>query len=151
MYWRGITLLSVVREMLYRIIIERMRSGVDDRLRKEEAGYRKGRGTTVQVFTLRNFIEQVNKWQATLYLNFIDFEMVFNSIHHESMRVIMKNYGVPENVIRMIKIFYEDFKCAIDDQGEKEEWFDIKTGVKQGCTCNMSGLFFLIDHGENWY
>ena len=24
---------------------------------------------------LRNFIEQVNKWQATLYLNFIDFEI----------------------------------------------------------------------------
>jgi len=83
--WKGITLLSVVREMLCRIIIERIGSGVDDRLRKEETGYRKGRGTTVQVFILRNFIEQVNKWQATLYLNFIDFEMVFNSIHRESM------------------------------------------------------------------
>ena len=84
---------------------------------------------------LRNFIEQVNKWQATLYLNFIDFEMVFNSI--------------PENVIRMVKIFCEDFKCAIDNQGEIGEWFDIKTGVKQGC--NMSGFLFLIGHGETWY
>ena len=98
---------------------------------------------------LRNFIEQVNKWQATLYLNFIDFEMVFNSIHRESMLGIMKKYVVPENVIRMVKIFCEDFKCAIDNQGEIGEWFDIKTGVKQGC--NMSGFLFLIGHGENWY
>ena len=67
---------------------------------------------------LRNFMEQVNKWQATLYLNFIDFEMEFNSIHRESMLGIMKKYGVPENVIRMVKIFCEDFKCAIDNQGE---------------------------------
>lgn len=96
--------------MLCRIIIETIRSGVDDRLRKEESGHRKGRGMTVQVFILRNFIEQVNKWQATLYLNFIGFEMVFNSIHHECMWAIMKKYGVPENVVRMIKIFYEDFK-----------------------------------------
>ena len=58
----GITLLSVVREMLCRIIFERITSGVDDRLRKEQAGYRKGRGTTEQVFILRNIIEQVNKW-----------------------------------------------------------------------------------------
>ena len=44
--------------------------------------------------------------------------MVFNSIHRESIWAIMKKYGVPENVIRMVKIFYEDFKCAIEDQGE---------------------------------
>ena len=60
--WRGIALLSVVREMLCRIIFERIRSGVDDRLRKEQAGYRKGRGMTEQVFILWNIIEQVNKW-----------------------------------------------------------------------------------------
>ena len=98
---------------------------------------------------LRNFIEQVNKWQATLYLNFIDFEMVFNSIHRESMLGIMKKYVVRENVIRVVKTFCEDFKCAIDNQGEIGEWFDIKTGVKQGC--NMSGFLFLLGHGETWY
>ena len=38
------------------------------RLRKEQADYRKGRGTTDQIFILRNIIEQVGKLQATLYL-----------------------------------------------------------------------------------
>ena len=57
----------------------------------------------------------------------------------------------------MVKIFYEDFKCTVEDQGEIGKWFDIKTGIKQ--ECNMSGLFFLIvmdwvlrrtvGHGEN--
>ncbi|PIK55539.1 hypothetical protein BSL78_07544 [Apostichopus japonicus] len=41
----------------------------------------------------------------------------------------------------MVKAFYEDFQCAVVDIGEKSEWFDIKTGVKQGC--NMSGFLFL--------
>ena len=140
--WRGITLLSVVGKMLGRIIIDRIRNGVDCRLRKEQAGYRKGRGTTEQVFILRNIIEQVNEWQATLYLNFIDFEKAFDSIHRGSMWTIMMKYGIPEKIVRMVEIFYQDFQCAVVDQGETCEWFDIKTGVKQGC--NMSGFLFLL-------
>ena len=48
-----ITLLPVVGNMLCEIVIDRIRSRVDCRLRKEQAGYRKGRGTTEQVFILR--------------------------------------------------------------------------------------------------
>ena len=40
------------------------------------------------------------------------------------------------------KIFYEDLKCTVEDQGEMGKWFDTKTGVKQGC--NTSGFLFLI-------
>ena len=36
----------------------------------------------------------------------------------------------------------DDFKCAVEDQGKIREWFDMKTGVKQGC--NMSGFLFLV-------
>ena len=62
------------KHVLCRIITDSIGSGVDDRLIKEQEGYRKGRGTTEQVFILRNIIEQLNTGeQATLYLNFIDF------------------------------------------------------------------------------
>lgn len=72
--WTGITLLSVVGNMLCGIVIDRVRSRVDCRLRKQQAGYRKGRGTTEQVFILRNIIEQGNVCQTAHYLNFIDFK-----------------------------------------------------------------------------
>ena len=42
----------------------------------------------------------------------------------------------------MVRVFYEDYECAVEDQGEICSWFRIKTGVKQGC--NMSGFLFLI-------
>ena len=129
-------------KILGRIIIDRVRNGVDQRLRKEQAGYRRGRGTTDQVFVLRNIVEQVNDWQAKLYLGFIDFEKAFDSIHRDSLWIIMRKYGIPEKVVRMVKLFYDGFQCAVEYQGEKCEWFDIKTGVKQGC--NMAGFLFLI-------
>jgi hypothetical protein len=139
---RGITLLSVAGKMLGRIIIDRLRNGVDKRLRMEQAGYRSGRGTTEQVFVLRNILEQVNEWQATLYLGFVDFEKAFDSVHRESLWIIMKKYGIPEKLVRMVRLFYNGFQCAVEEEGEPGEWFEVTTGVKQGC--NMSGFLFLI-------
>ena len=53
----------------------------------------------------------------------------------------MGEYGIPEKIIPIVRLFYEDFQCAVEDQGETGKWFNIKTGVKQGC--NMSGFMFL--------
>ena len=127
-------------------MIDRIRNGVDIRLRNEQAGYRKGRGTTEQIFILRNIIEQANEWQASLYINFIDFEKAFDSIHRESLWLIMQKYGIPDKIVRMVKVFYEDFNRAVEDQAEACEWFNIKTDIKQGC--NMSGFLLLI--GMDW-
>ena len=39
-------------------MIDRRRTGVESKLRKEQAGFRPVRGTTEQIFILRNIIEQ---------------------------------------------------------------------------------------------
>ena len=54
----------------------------------------------------------------------------------------MRAYGIPEKLTNLVKAFYDDFRCAVIHQGETSEWFDIKTGIKQGC--NMSGFLFLM-------
>jgi hypothetical protein len=53
---KGVTLLPV----LSKILINRIQSGVDTLLRKEQAGFRRGRGTIDQIFILRNILEQAN-------------------------------------------------------------------------------------------
>ena len=99
---RGITLLSIVGKILGRIFIDGVRNGVDKRLRKEQARYRQGRGTRDQVFVLRNIIEQVNEWQATLYVKFIDFEKALASVHRDSLWINMQKYGIPEKLVRSL-------------------------------------------------
>ena len=76
------------------------------------------------------------------YVHFIDFEKAFDSVQRESLWVITEKYWIPEKIIRIVRLFYEDFQCALDDQSKTGEWFNIKTGVKQGC--NMSGFMFLL-------
>ena len=70
--WRGISLLSVVIKVKGKIVVDRIRIGVESNLRKEQAGFRPGRGTTEQIFIIRNIIEQSIEWQSILYVNFTD-------------------------------------------------------------------------------
>jgi sorting nexin-29 len=58
--WRGVTLLQLASKVLSKILINRVQGGVDTLLRKEQAGFRRGRGTIDQIFILRNIIEQAN-------------------------------------------------------------------------------------------
>ena len=140
--YRGITLLSVPSKVFSRILVQRIQDGLEEQLREEQAGFRRGRSTTEQLFTLRNIIEQCTEWNATLFINFVDFEKAFDSIHRESLWSIMKFYGIPDKLTRMVKLLYQTYECAVVEDGEESDWFRVTTGVKQGCT--MSGFLFLL-------
>ena len=111
-------------------------------MRAKQAGFRRGRGTTEQIFILRNIVELSIEWNATTYVNFIDFEKAFDSVHQDSLWKIMKYYGIPAKIINMVKLFYKKSECTVLDNGKESAWFQVKTGVKQGC--NMSEFLFLL-------
>ena len=100
------TLLPVTSKVFCRMIIDRIMKGVDRKLRKEQAGFRPGRGTTEQIFILRNILEQANEWRAPIYTHFVDFEKAFDSVHRESLW-IMKSYGIPNKIIEAIRGIYQ--------------------------------------------
>ena len=91
---------------------------------------------------LRNVIEQVNEWISCLYLCFVDFEKAFDSIHRKTLWHLLRTYGITAKLVDMINVMYENCKCAVLDGTGQLEWFDVFSGVKQGCV--MSGFLFLI-------
>ena len=105
------TLLTVTSKLLGRFIVNRIKNAVDEKLRKEQAGFRQGRGTTEQNFVLRNILEQVCEWRSSLYVHFVDFEKAFDSVHRSSLWTIMKAYGIPDKIIDIVKAMCENFEC----------------------------------------
>ena len=71
--WIGVTLLPVISKIICRMLLERIRKGVDKKLRKEQAGFRPKRSKNEQIFILRNILEQANEWRDGLYAHFVDF------------------------------------------------------------------------------
>ena len=109
-----------------KIIVQCLTGTVDEKLRNEQAGFRKGRGCIDQIFALRNIIEQCTEWQRQIYIN-VDFEKAFDSIHRDGLWNILRMYGITQHIVGLIKTFYANFKCRV---GNSSLAFQVKTGDK---------------------
>lgn len=69
----------------------------------------------------------------------MEFEKAFDSIHRDSLWRILCAYGIPLQIILLIKSFHTNFKCKV---GNSNHVFELKTGVRKGCV--MSPLLFNI-------
>lgn len=83
--YEGIMLLSTPGKVLNHILLERLQKGVDEKLRENQAGFRKNRSCGDQIATLRIIIEQSIEWNSPVYVNFIDFEKAFDSVNKERL------------------------------------------------------------------
>ena len=79
---------------------------------------------------------------ANLYVCFVDFDKAFDSVDRSILWRIMRSYSIPEKIVKMVKVMYSGSECAVIDGSGVYDWFQIKTGVKQGCC--MSGVLFLL-------
>ena len=133
--------MSVAAKVMGKVFIRRISGGVDAKLRKEQAGFRKGRNKKEQIFVLRNIVEQAVEWNSSLYVCFVDSEKALDSVHRKTLWKIMESYGIPSKLVGMVNAMY-DSQCAVIEGTAQTDWSDVKSGVKQGC--NMSGFLFLL-------
>ena len=103
--YRGIMLLSVPGKVFNRVLlpVDRMKTAVDNRLRNEQAGFRKERSSTDQIATPRIIIEQSLEWNSLLYVNFMDFEKAFDSLDRPTLWKLMEHSGIPRKYIAIIR------------------------------------------------
>ena len=73
---------------------------------------------------------------------FVDFEKAFDSVDRDVLWKILRHYGVPEKIVKMIRLFYDGFQARVLHEGDMTEPFSMSTGVRQGCL--LSPLLFLV-------
>ena len=132
----------MVAKVLNMILLTRLSKAVDEKLREQQAGFRKDRSCTDQIAALRIIIEQSLEWNTSLYLNFVDFEKAFDSLDREVLWNLMALYGIPQKFINIIRNSYSNMQCRVIHEGKLTESFDVKTGVKQGYL--LSPFLFLL-------
>src|ERR1700733_4837505 len=141
--YRAISLLSIAGKVYTKILQMRLKRYVEEEMSEEQAGFRKGRGTMDQIFTLRQMSEKYIEHNRTLYNNFIDFKQAFDSVWQEGLWKTMRHCGIPEELVLLIEDLYDKSESAVRINGELTEWFKIKVGVRQGCGMS-SDLFNLL-------
>ena len=106
--WQDITLLSVPSKVFTRVLLNRI---------KEQAGFFPNCSCIDQIYTLWIIIEQCIEWSSHLYTVFVDFKKAFDSINREAMWKEVKCYGVPTQIVNLIKETYRGYVCRVVHEG----------------------------------
>ena len=140
--YRGISLICIIAKIYNRLILNRIRSVIDVRLRHNQNGFRPKRTTVAQILTLRRIIEGVKANNLSAIITFIDFRKAFDSIHRGKMMKILKAYGIPPNLIRAIEGMYTNTRAKVTSPDGETDLFEITAGVLQGDT--LAPFLFII-------
>ena len=75
-------------------------------------------------------------------INFIDIRKAFDCLHRPSMWSILRQYGIPDTIVTIIQNLYKGSRSCVKLNGVCGDWFEVVTGVRQGCI--LSPLLFAI-------
>ena len=131
--YRTIALISHASKILLIIILNRIRTKVEEELSDCQAGYRANRGTIDMLFTLQLLIEKIRNSVEEAFLTFIDYSKAFDSVKHHRLFDFMMNMGFPKHLVALTAGLYHNQKATIRWNGEHCEYFNISKGVRQGC------------------
>jgi len=96
-----------------------------------------GGGARDQITNLRILMHKAREHQQPLYMCFVDFKKVFDSISHDKLWVTMMDIGYPLHLIDLLAKLYRKQLAKIKLAGTLSEWFPVKKGVRQGCVLSL--------------
>ena len=63
----------------------------------------------------------------------IDLRMAFDSISRPALWLLLKRASVPEKIITLFRALYDKLVSCIRANSLQSTWFEIMSGVRQGC------------------
>ena len=139
--WRGINLLDVTSKVISIVITSRLQSALNIEGIPTQFGSTPKTGCPDGSFSIRSILQTRKEHDLESWLVFVDLVKAFDTIHHKLLFELLKKYGIPIYLIKVIQKLYKDFKIEIK-VGKKKELIDYSMGVKQGD--NSAPILFII-------
>ena len=79
-------------------------------------------------FSIRFILQTRKEHDLESWVVFVDLVKAFDNIHHKLLFELLKKYGIPIYLIKVIEKLYNDFKIEIK-AGKKKELIDYSMGV----------------------
>ena len=83
---------------MFKILQSRLQQYVNHELPDVQAGFRKGRGTRVQIANIHWIMEKAREFQNNIYFCFIDYAKAFDCVDHNKLWKILKKMGIPNHL-----------------------------------------------------
>ena len=144
--YRGITLTSIATKIYNALLRNRIKSKIDNILRKNQNGFRRNRSMTSQILTTRRILEGLRAKNPQATLIFVDFTKAFDSIHRGKMEQNLLAYSIPKETVAAITILYRNTKVKVRSPDGDTEYFDIVAGVLQGDTLALYHFIICLEY-----
>ncbi|KAL7857954.1 hypothetical protein AOLI_G00180560 [Acnodon oligacanthus] len=140
-YW-GITLLSLPGKVYAKVLERRLRPIGEPQIEEEQCGFRPGRGTMDQLFTLSRIVEGALEFANPVYMRFVDLEKAYDYIPRHILWEVLREYGALGLLLRAICSLYSQRESCVRILSNKSDPFSVSVGLRQGCA--LSPLLFVI-------
>jgi sorting nexin-29 len=81
---------------------------------------------------MRPIFEKCHEYNTELYILYIDFKQAFDTVNRQIMLQRLQETGIPNKLIRLIKMTIQYTRASVVVENLKTDPFDILTGVRQG-------------------
>ena len=78
-----------------------------------QAGFRKGRGTRVQIANIHGIITKAREFQKNIYFCFIDYAKAFDSVDHNKLWEILKEMRIPDHLTCLLRNLYAGQEATV--------------------------------------
>ena len=102
---------------------------------------RKHRSTVDHLMSLTNIIETRKLKKQDTFIAYIDCSKAYDQINREFLWLKLEKMGINGNMLSAVKSIYANVSSCVK-LTMSTEWFDVKTGLRQGCL--ISPLVFNI-------
>jgi sorting nexin-29 len=138
--YRGISLLNVTYKISTNLLARFIEPYVEEILGDYQCDFRKGRSTTDPIFCLRMFLEKACEYKADIHQLYIDYKKAYDTINRAELVEIMKEFGIPMKLIRLVKMTLTNTNSKVKIQGKLSPSFETMIVLRQGDS--LSTLLF---------
>ena len=103
---RLVSLMSIKDKFISKLILRVLEKYITPCFSKNSFAYQKGKGTTKAIIKIKQYVEN-----GSLLVGKIDIKDYFDSINHEKLLGILKDFKIENNIIELINKF---IKCRVN-------------------------------------
>lgn len=130
--YRGISLLDVIYKVFALILRSRLVTYMEDVIGEYQGGFRKGRSTIDQIFTVKEIINDSFDRNLELHILFIDFKQAYDSIIRTKMIEAMTTLKIPKKLIELVLMTLKRTWSKVTWEGKISKAFNVQKGLRQG-------------------
>ena len=131
---RGISLISCLGKLFLTLWNTRITHYLESNnlLAEEQGGFRAGRSTIDQEFTLNTALLHRRREGKPTYLFFIDFSKAFDSVWHTGLWKKLYELGIKGKAWRILRALYANLEASVLVDGKPGQKVPQEQGVRQG-------------------